>query len=428
MKHAIFLFIPFIMAVELGAQPRRLSLADAIQATLENNVDVAIAGENAEQARARVQEQRSALLPNIDAVGSQTHQTVNLNAIGIQLPPGTPIPTRVTFNLTDGRFRFAEPVLDLSLIRQYQSSKHSANASQFDADAIKNQVVAMVSNLYYGVQRARGVVEANSAQIELDQALLRLAQDRREGGVGTGLDVTRAESRLASDRHDLLAAQNESRTAELRLLRTMGARLDTAVELTDSLSSTFETPPALSQAIQLAFQNRPEMKAEQKRLDAARLARGATHAERLPSIQSFADYGGNGQLNQFVSTDRIGLQITLPIFDGGRRSAHMKIAESQFRQTEARAKDLHDAVELEVRVAFDTVNSAREQLAAAESTLKLAQEELDLSRLRYEAQVTTQIDVISAQAELAAARSRRVNALFAVKSSEIELRRSMGER
>src|SRR5262249_10450091 len=148
------------------------------------------------------------------------------------------------------------------------------------------------------------------------------------------------------------------------------------------------------QIIQFAFQNRPEMKAEQKRLDAARLARAATHDERLPSIQGFADWGGNGQLNQFVSTDRIGLQITLPIFDGGRRSAQLKIAESQFRQTEARAKDVRDAVELEARVSFDTVNSAREQLDAAESALKLAQEELDLSRLRYEAQVTTQIDVI----------------------------------
>jgi outer membrane protein len=428
MKHAMFLLIPFIMAVELDAQPKRLSVADAIQAALENNVDVAIAGENTEQARARAQEQRSALLPNLDAAAFQTHQTVNLGAIGIQVPAGSLIPTRVTYNLTDARFRYAEPVLDLPLIRRYQSLKHSANASQFDAQAVKNQVVAMVSNLYFGVQRARGVVEAIAAQIELDEALHRLAQDRREGGVGTRLDVTRAESRLASDRHDLLQAQNESRTAELRLLRTMGVSLDTAVELTDSLSSTVETPPALSQAIQFAFQNRPEMKAEQKRLDAARLDRGSAHAEKLPSIQGFADYGGNGHLDQFVSTDRIGLQITLPIFDGGRRSAHLKIAESQFRQTEARAKDVRDAVELEVRVAFDTANSAREQLTAAESTLKLAQEELDLSRLRYEAQVTTQIDVISAQAQLAAARSRRVNALFAVKSAEIELRRSMGER
>jgi len=168
------------------------------------------------------------------------------------------------------------------------------------------------------------------------------------------------------------------------------------------------------------------MMAEQKRLEAARLARGAAHAERLPSIQAFADYGGSGNLDAFVTTDTVGVQLILPIFDGGRRSAHATTAASQLRQTELRARDVRDEIELEVRIAFDTLASARDQLTAAESTLQLAQEELDLSRLRYEAQVTTQIDVISAQSGLAAARSRRVNALFAVKSAEIEYRRALG--
>ena len=124
----------------------------------------------------------------------------------------------------------------------------------------------------------------------------------------------------------------------------------------------------------------------------------------------------------------VGVQVSVPLFDGGRRSAHAKTTGSQLRQTELHAKDVRDQIELEVRVAFDTLASARDQLTTAEQALQLAQEELDLSRLRYEAQVTTQIDVISAQAELAAARSRRVNALFAVKSGEIEYRRALGAK
>src|SRR5262249_28577938 len=144
--------------------------------------------------------------------------------------------------------------------------------------------------------------------------------------------------------------------------------------------------------------------------------------------QAFADYGGNGSFDAFVATDTIGVQFTVPVFDGGRRSAHARTADSQLRQAETRAKDVRDEIELEVRVAFDTLASAQDQLAAAESTLQLAQEELELARLRYDAQVTTQIDVLTAQAGLSAARSRRVNALFAVKSGEVEYRRSLAER
>jgi outer membrane protein TolC len=208
----------------------------------------------------------------------------------------------------------------------------------------------------------------------------------------------------------------------------MGASLEGTFELADPLSPSATRTETLPGAIELAMQNRPEMIAEQRKVEAARIGRSATRAERLPTLQAFADYGGNGGLDAFVATDTIGVQLSLPIFDGGRRSAHARTAESQLRQAEVRAKNVHDEIELEVRVAFDTLASAQEQLAAAESAFKLAQEELELSRLRYEAQVTTQIDVLSAQAGLATARSRRVNALFAVKNAEVDYRRALGGR
>ncbi len=102
------------------------------------------------------------------------------------------------------------------------------------------------------------------------------------------------------------------------------------------------------------------------------------------------------------------------------------MAESQLKEAEIRAKDLRDQIELDIRVAVDNLASNREQLRAAEESLRLAQEETDLARLRFEAQVTTQIDVVNAQAALAEARRERVNALFAVKSAEIEYQRAAG--
>jgi hypothetical protein len=61
-----------------------------------------------------------------------------------------------------------------------------------------------------------------------------------------------------------------------------------------------------------------------------------------------------------------------------------------------------------------------------DQALKLAQEELELARPRFEAQVTTQIDVVNAQTQLADARSRQVNAVYALKSAEIEYQRATG--
>jgi len=87
---------------------------------------------------------------------------------------------------------------------------------------------------------------------------------------------------------------------------------------------------------------------------------------------------------------------------------------------------MRDEIELEVRVAIDNLTTAREQLRATEQALKLAQEELELSRLRFEAQVSTQLDVVNAQAQLSDVRSRQVNAQALLKSAEVEYQRATG--
>jgi outer membrane protein len=415
-----------VIAGRLEAQPRKISLSNSIQAALENNANVQIAEEQEVQAAARAQEQRAAIFPNVNGTAGYVNQTINLGARGIRFP-GLPIPTTVgPFGTFDIRAQYTQPIVDFSLIRRYQSTRRAADASRFDIDAAKNAVAAMIARLYFNVQRARAMVLSIEAQIALDQNILKLARDRQEFGVGTGLDVTRAQSRLAVDDHRLLQARNDSRTAELRLLRAMGQRPNAELDLTDALIESNLVIENADAAVAKAFANRPEMKAEEKKLEAARLSVGGSKAERFPAVQAFADYGSNGNTDLFVPTNTIGVQVQLPIFDGGRRSAHRKTAESQLHQAEIRARDLRDEIELEVRLAIDTLASTREQLRAAEQSQKLALEELELARLRFDAQVAPQIEVVNAQAALAEARSRHVNALFALKSAEIEYQRVTG--
>jgi outer membrane protein len=416
----------FLFSLPAAGQPRQLSLSNAIQAALENNANVQITEELQVQAAARAKEQRAVLMPNVNGTAGYVNQTINLGSRGIRFP-GFPIPSTVgPFGTFDLRAQFTEPILDLSLIRRYQSVRRSAAATELDTAATRNRVAAMVAGLYFGVQRSRALVDAAKAQTDLDQNLLKLARDRRDAGVGTGLDVTRAESRLAADQHRLLQTQNDARTAELRLLRAMGDRPGLELDLTDGMNSSILTVDPVETAISTALKNRPEIKAEETRVDAARIAARGSSAERLPTIQAFADYGNNGNRELFVPTNSVGLQLQIPLFDGGRRSAHRTTAESQQRQADIRARDLRDEIEFDVRVAVDNLASAREQLRAADQALKLAQDELELARLRFEAQVTTQIDVVNAQTQLADARSRQVNAVYVLKNAEIEYQRATG--
>ena len=431
MRIYVFLVIVTLWATEASAQPRKLTLHDAIQSALENNADIRIAEEQQIQAGALRHEQAAALLPQISGTASYVNQTINLRALGIgvnnSLFPAGVIPAVVgPFSIIDARVQYSQPVLDFSLIKRYQSYRRSAGAADFDTQAVRNRVAAMVAALYFNVQRAHAMTQSAQAQVDLDNNLLKLARDRREFGTGTGLDVTRAEARLAADQHHLLQVQDDVRTAQLQLMRAIGESPHAEFELTDSLAASSLATETADNAVTLALKNRPEVKAEEQRVQAARAAVGESKAESLPSLQAFGNYGDNGTRHDLVPTDAMGVQLQLPVLDGGRRSAHRQVAESQLKQAQIRAKDLRDQIELDVRVAVDALASNREQLRAAEEALRLAQEETDLARLRFEAQVTTQIDVVNAQAELAEARSRQVNALFALKSAEIEYQRAAG--
>jgi outer membrane protein TolC len=342
----------------------------------------------------------------------------------MQLPG---IPSKVgPFGTSDMRLQFSEPVFDFALMRRYQSMKNSTATSRFETEAVRNRVAAMVANLYFNAERARAQVDSVKAQLELDQRLLRLAEDRKDAGVGTGLDVTRAMTRVAVDREHLIEAENDIRTADLRLVRAMGERPTAQFALDDSSSFDAESQNTIEGWLRQAMNSRPELKAEASKVHVARLNVSASEAERLPSIHFFGDYGNSGNTSAFLPTNSLGLQLSIPLFDGGLRASHRAVAESQARQAETRERDIVAEIEVDVRVAFDNLRAARERLTAGDQSLKLAQEEMELAQLRFESQVSTQIDVIDAQAQLADARTRHVNAVYNVRTCEVELRRATG--
>ncbi len=411
--------------VEPQEGPRKLSVTNAIAAALESNAEVQIAAEAEKQADANTRAQRSQLLPNVTGTAGYINQSLNLGARGFQFPG---VPSKVgPLGTSDVRVQFNEPLLDLSLIRRYRAVKQAGSTSKLETESLRNRIAAMVATLYFNAQRAKSQVQAVEAQIDLDENLLKLARDRKDAGVGTGLDVTRAESRLAADRHDMIRAENDVRTAELRLLRAMGERPTLQIELTGDSLPAVQLAGSEDESIAQALRLRPELKAEDGKVDAARMNSSAVHAERFPAVRSLADYGNSGNRTSFLPTNTVGVQLSVPLFDGGLRSAHRAVAESQARQAETRRRDVRDEIEVDVRVAIDNVRSARRQSAAAQQALKLAQEELELATLRFESQVTTQIDVINAQSQLAEARSREVTAAFAVKAAEVEYLRATGK-
>jgi outer membrane protein len=426
--------IVLLAALPLSGQaPFPLSLKRAVEiaASPEGNTNLQLSGEALKQAAARSVQVRAALLPDLAGSIGARNQTVNLAAMGIgfNVPiPGFSFPRLVgPFTTVDARVSVSQTVFDFPSIRRFQASKAGVAAAKSDVANVSDVVAAQVARAYLAAVKADADVEAAQANIELAQAVVKQAEDQKAAGTGTGIEVTRAKVQLANDRQHLLASQNASRAAHLRLLRAIGMRLDSDVQLTDRLDYVPIDTVTLEQARARAVQERSDYKAQREREDAARLSASGTKLERLPTVMAFGDYGSIGAgPTDALPTRTYGVSLRVPVFDGGRRDARRAESASQYRQEKVRTNDLKEQIELDVRLALDELRSAEEQVTVAKEGLELAGNELAQARRRYDAGVAGSLEVTDAQTRLERARDNQITALYQYNVARVDLAQAMG--
>ena len=173
--------------------------------------------------------------------------------------------------------------------------------------------------------------------------------------------------------------------------------------------------------------NRAELNAQQGREQNASLSYSATKWERLPSLGFFGDYGSIGTgPDAALPTRTYGVSLRVPLFDGGRRDARRAESLSQLRQERIRTHDLREQIELDIRLAIESLRSADAQVATAREGLELAEHELTQARRRYEAGVASTIEVTDAQTRLQRARDNQILALFSHNLARIDMNAAMG--
>ena len=222
-----------VLSAAANAQtPLSLSLKRAVEIAVapDGATRLALAEEAIEQAEHRLEQTKAAFLPNLDTTIAERRQTTNLRAFGFSfdLPvPGFSLPSLVgPFSVFDARTTAQQSVVNFADIKRFRASKANLAAVRSDAVTSKNQVTEEVSRNYLAGLRAEAARATARANVELSEALLKLAQQEKNAGTGTGIDVTRAGVQLSNDRLRLIRAQNDEDRAVLILLKSMGVALD----------------------------------------------------------------------------------------------------------------------------------------------------------------------------------------------------------
>src|SRR5262245_40922655 len=160
-----------------------LSLQEAIQLSIANNLDTRLASERRNEAIGAKIQALAALLPNVSASASQASNTVNLAAQGLT-PKIFPIPTTLIgpFNSFDARFQFAQSVFNLSSIRNFQSAQVGARLADLEEKLAREQVASLAALAYLNALHSQGDVGTAQANLNLAKSLLTLANNQKNAG------------------------------------------------------------------------------------------------------------------------------------------------------------------------------------------------------------------------------------------------------
>ena len=399
----------------------KLSLRDAMDAAVDQNPTVRLFKERITQAQDVADTQLGELLPNLSGGLSYSRRRFFTARFGGSSAVTDPQ------DFYDARAFLTQNVFSLSLIQRWRAAKAGVEVAGLDSEVTKRDTMATVGLVYLETLRAKAAVEARKADVLLNKELLRLATERKAAGMATRLDVTRSKVQLENERQRLLVAEIAEGRATLNLIRAMGISFDVQVVLTDELTMVPVLEQTMKEALQIAQDNRTELKAQKRRERLASLALSSVKSERLPSIQATGEVGMIGnQIPDMLTTDGVALLMTVPIFDGGQREGRISERRSVVRQEAINTQDIQYQVTLEVRDALLTLNSAKEQVAVAEESLKLSLTELELARERFAVGVATNIEVTNAQTSVAQARDNLIQGLFNFNASRISLARSQG--
>jgi outer membrane protein TolC len=291
-----------------------------------------------------------------------------------------------------------------------------------------DQVVLAVGGSYLQVIAASARVEAAQARVRTAQSVYDQAVSRREAGVNARIDVTRTLVELQTEQQRLRGLQNDVAKLKLNIARIIGLRIEQEFALTDSLPYTPLQGITEEQALQRAYQNRADFKSAEAQVRAAEMAHKAASAERLPSLLIGTDYGAIG-LNPsnshgtftFVGTMRI------PIFQGGRVRGDVLEADAALEQRKAELEDIRGRIDYDVRNAFLDLQTAFDQLGAAQSNVGLAHETLQFARDRFSAGVTDTVEVVQAEESVASADNDLISATYSYNLAKVSLARAVGQ-
>lgn len=411
----------WLLAGALAAQEPALTLEEAVRLALSRHPDVGKAKASADALQGKIREVRAQALPevNFTAGALRWRDPSLLNASGLDKFPAelraALVPTPV--NLFDYSVSVRQPLFTQGKIgTALRLASVEAEGSLAEIDRAQQDLALAVVKAFYGLLWAERYEETVAETQRQKQKHAEMARERYRNGVATEVDVLRSEVAVANGAPELVRARNAVRQARALLNYYLVRPADHPTRIAGGFHEKAWEEPNLDALMQEAARRRPELLrlriAERSAATQLELAK----AESRMRVDFTANYGVMSRLPENLVDSRFvrwttGLNFTLPVFDGFRRSGLVWQATAGQRAARLEREKTEQQIRLALEQGLDELAAARETIAAARANVAQAEKVLAMTQDNYRYGAATTLDVVDAQTALTLARTNLLRGL-----------------
>jgi outer membrane protein TolC len=405
-----------------------LSLRDAIERGLKQNLGLLLSNTDIGSARGQRWKQLSDLLPHVTAAPYLATSKINLTELGFTGAFGINIPASVgPFSYFDSRVAVTQSLFDWKSINNTRAAGQSLKSAEYTYQDARDLVVLAVGFTYLQGIADEARIETAEAQVRTAQALYDQATDQVNAGTSPAIDGLRAQVELRTRQQQLIQAKNNFAIQKLIVARVIGLAPGQEFDLTDKSPYKPFEGITIDEALKRAYASRADYRAAMTDVRAAEFSRKAAVAGYYPSLSFDADYGTAGS-HPSTSTQVFDVRGTLsiPIFQGGSVHGDVLQVDARLEQTRERLENLRAQIDSDVRTALLNLQSSADQVNVARSNIDLAEQTLTQSRDRFGAGVTDSVEVVQSQELVASAHEQYISSLYNYNYAKISLARALG--
>jgi outer membrane protein len=410
-------------AAQIPGEKESITVEEAVRLSVERFPDVARAKAAAEGLKGKIREVRADALPDVKftANGNRFRDPSFLNSSGIdKFPPEfiaaiQPIPVNVfDYGINVKQVLYTAGKIGTAL----RIASIENEGAQLDVDRTRQDLALQVVRSCYALVWAERQKELVTETRDQRKLHVDMARTRFENGVATEVDLLRSEVSLANIAPDLTRADGVIRLARAQVNFYLVRPLDFPTKISTGLQEVPWEQWDLEVLAGQAMRNRPDVLRMRVAERSAEAQVQLANSESRMRADFSAGYGlvarfPKNLFNPSYSSWNLGVNFTLPFFDGFRRSGLVTQATANQRATRLEREKLEQQVRLDLRQALDEIEATSETVTAARANIQQAERVLLMMQNNYKYGAATTLDIVDAQTSLSEARTNLLRGMFA---------------